>query len=378
MKEVTWARSELRAVGHLCALTLILSATGIAALTQTAHAHLGSKKNVRAELLSDGVLATFEVEAVDASLAVGLGLEADPGTLMARSALIARWLSAGVNVTGAGEPCTAAPGAPHASSRDGIDTVVVRVAYICEAGSPYVLSDQTVFDTDPDHATVVEVMDGDSHAVHVLSSERRSVELVAAPSAAATAIEMVVEGAIHLVTGYDHLLFLLTLLLAGGVVSKKRGLRVAGREVAWVVTAFTLGHSVSLALATFGVVTLPPRWVESAIAATIVVVALDNVLRPERSGARPALSGVFGLVHGFGFASVLAEVGLPASQRALALFSFNVGIELAQLSFVVVLLAPLAWLASKKLYEPVVLRGGSFAIAAMGAVWLVERAVLGV
>ncbi len=267
---------------------------------------------------------------------------------------------------------------PRLSERDGVDTIVLTVFYRCASDGPFVLTDETVFDDDPDHATVIEVVDGDARAVHVLSDEQRSAELTAAPGAASTAIEMVVQGALHLVTGYDHVLFVLTLLLAGGVVSRKRGFRRAVKEVAWVVTAFTVGHSVSLALASFEVVTLPAQWVEAAIAATIVIVALDNVFRPDRSDARPWLAGGFGLIHGFGFASVLAEVGLPAGQRALALFSFNVGIELAQLAFVVVALGPLAWLARRKLYEPLVLRGGSFAIAAMGAVWLVERVALGV
>jgi len=372
-----WVRGLPRTAREICALSLLVAATTTAGFSPVAHAHMGSKKNVRAELVTGGVDAMFEVEAIDASLAVGLGLDVDPQALRDRAPLVVRWLSRGVTITAAGEPCVPDAAAPHLAERDGIDLVVLSVSYACAAAGPLVLTDDTVFDADPDHATVVEVTAGDARAVHVLSAERRTVELVASPSASATAIEMGVQGAIHLVTGYDHLLFVLTLLLAGGVLARRRGLKLAARDVAWVVTAFTLGHSLSLAAATFELVVLPSRWVEAGIAATIIVVALDNVFRPDRSSVRAWLAGLFGLIHGFGFASVLGDVGLPAGQRALALLSFNVGIEIAQLAFVLLTLAPLAWLAKKPLYEPLVLRAGSLAIACVGAVWLVERAVLG-
>jgi hypothetical protein len=379
MAESSQVRGVPRVAGDICALSLLITvgATTVG-IAPTASAHMGSKKNVRAVLVTDGVEATFEVEAIDASLAVGLGLELQSDALRERAPLVTRWLTRGVTVTAAGQPCTPKAETPRLLRRNDTDVVVLTIAYRCTSDGPYVLRDDTVFDEDPDHATVVEVVSGDTHGVHVLTAQQRSIALIAAPSTGETVTEMVAQGAIHLVTGYDHLLFLLTLLLAGGMVAKKRGLRVAGRDIAWVVTAFTIGHSVSLAAATFDLVVVPSRVVESAIAATIIIVAMDNVLRPDRSSVRPWLAGVFGLIHGFGFASVLGDVGVPASERALALLSFNVGIELAQLAFVVVTLAPVAWLANEeRFYRPIVLRGGSAAIACMGLVWLVERAVLG-
>ncbi|MCA9624482.1 MAG: HupE/UreJ family protein, partial [Myxococcales bacterium] len=112
------------------------------------------------------------------------------------------------------------------------------------------------------------------------------------------------------------------------------------------------------------------------IAASIVAVASLNVLRPEASVGRPAIALGFGLVHGFGFSSVLAEVGLPQGERAAALFSFNLGIELAQLAVVAIAIVPLAWLAShEKLYRAAVMRGGSLAIAGVASVWVVQRAL---
>ena len=183
------------------------------------------------------------------------------------------------------------------------------------------------------------------------------------------------EGVIHLVTGYDHVLFLLSLLFASGVVARRRGTRKALKEIGLVVTAFTVGHSITLVLASLGIVGLNIQFVESVIAASIVAVAAMNVFKPEETLGRPWIALVFGLIHGFGFSSVLAEVGLPAGQTAVALLSFNVGIELAQLAIVAIAIAPLAWLANReRFYRAAVMRLGSFAIAALAAFWFVERA----
>jgi hypothetical protein len=141
-----------------------------------------------------------------------------------------------------------------------------------------------------------------------------------------------------------------------------------------IVTAFTIGHSVTLALAALDVVVAPSALVESAIAASVVIAAVLNLWRPSAGAERPWLALGFGLVHGFGFSSVLAEVGLPKGERVLALFSFNVGIELAQLAFVALVLWPLALLARRRFYERAVLVPGSLAIAAIAAFWFVERA----
>jgi hypothetical protein len=170
-------------------------------------------------------------------------------------------------------------------------------------------------------------------------------------------------------------LFLLSLVLAAGLVAAREGTRKALRDVAILVTAFTIGHSVTLIAAALGVVVLPSRLVESLIAASIIVVAGANVWKPEARKSIPWLAFGFGLIHGFGFSSVLAEYGLPTGHRVLALLCFNVGIELAQLAFVAVVLFPLAWAARYDGYRAVVVRGGSVVIALLAAVWLAERAL---
>jgi hypothetical protein len=141
-----------------------------------------------------------------------------------------------------------------------------------------------------------------------------------------------------------------------------------------VVTAFTLAHSLTLSLAALGVVSLPSRLVESAIALSVVLAALNN-LRPLVYGRRWVIAFGFGLIHGFGFASVLADLGLPQDTLLIALVAFNLGVEIGQLAIVGIFL-PIAYaLRSSGFYRRVLFAYGSTAIAVIAFVWLAERAL---
>jgi hydrogenase/urease accessory protein HupE len=169
-------------------------------------------------------------------------------------------------------------------------------------------------------------------------------------------------GVEHIVGGIDHLLFLLALLaLARGFWPTVK-----------IVTAFTVAHSVTLSLASLGLVDVPARIVEPLIAASIVWVALDNLLAPAGVGRRWLIAAVFGLVHGLGFASALTELDLSRDALVRALIGFNVGVELGQLAFVVVVMPPLAW-ASRPGRLPRLPQILSAVVAVVGAIWLVER-----
>ena len=186
------------------------------------------------------------------------------------------------------------------------------------------------------------------------------------------------EGIHHLVTGYDHLLFLLCLLLPA--VLMRQGGRwqpVAGwREAVWpvtkTVTLFTLAHSVTLTLASLGWVRLSSSVVEPAIALTIMLAAFDN-LRPLLLRWRGWLTFGFGLIHGFGFAGVLGELDLPTAQFGWALFQFNLGLEIGQLAVVALVVPLLLALRARPLYVPVVLCSGSAVALLVAAAWFVER-----
>ena len=186
------------------------------------------------------------------------------------------------------------------------------------------------------------------------------------------------EGIQHILTGYDHVLFLLCLLLPSVMRRTPQGwqpvanLRQAVLPVAGIVTAFTLAHSITLTLAALKIVSLPSWFIEPAIAVTIVLTALDN-LRPIFRLPRGAVAFFFGLIHGFGFAGVLAELELPASSFAWALLQFNLGIELGQLGIVCAAMAVLYGLRGASGYARWAIRGGSLAAMSVAALWFVER-----
>ncbi len=196
------------------------------------------------------------------------------------------------------------------------------------------------------------------------------------------------EGVHHILIGYDHILFLLSLLLPAvwirsAVTDPRTGvtrtrwvpsnnLRLALTNVLKVVTAFTVAHSITLALSVLNIVNPPSRWVESIIAASVVLAALNNIW-PVISEARWKLTFVFGLVHGFGFASALKDAGLAKGALVGPLVGFNVGVEIGQLC-IVALVLPIAWsLRDTRTYRGA-FAAGSLAIAAVAGLWLVQRA----
>jgi hydrogenase/urease accessory protein HupE len=177
------------------------------------------------------------------------------------------------------------------------------------------------------------------------------------------------EGVHHIFIGPDHILFIVGLILTGG------GLR----RLLKVVTAFTVAHSMTLALAVSGVVHPSAGIVEPAIAASVIVVGAENLLsRSGRRDLRPVLAFVFGLIHGFGFASVLQDLGLPRSGLAVSLVAFNAGVEVGQAA-IVLTLAPVLHALSRRSTR--VGRGvvvaGSLVVMAAGGYWLVVRTFLG-
>ncbi|MET3496311.1 HupE/UreJ family protein [Variovorax boronicumulans] len=186
------------------------------------------------------------------------------------------------------------------------------------------------------------------------------------------------DGIHHILIGYDHILFLLCLLLPAVLKRQGGGWTpvLAWKDAAWpmlgIVTMFTVAHSITLALAGLKLVTISPHIIEPAIAVTIIVAALDNIW-PVLRGRRKLFSFLFGLIHGFGFAGALGEIELPTRQFVLALLQFNLGVEAGQLAVVAVALVVLLALRNWRRYPPLVLQGGSMAAVAVATVWLCER-----
>lgn len=229
----------------------------------------------------------------------------------------------------------------------------------------------------PDHGILVDARAGGGVAT-LLAGSVASLPLAAAQGAAesvaattlGTASRFLRLGIEHLLTGYDHLAFL-ALLLLGAVRGALASPRAAGLAVLRVVTAFTLAHSVTLGLAATGVLRLPSAPVEAAIAASIVATALGLLLRPDWApGWRTAFA--IGLVHGLGFAGLLGEL-LEGRALAVPLAAFNVGLELGQLSVVLVALPLLAWMTRRPAWQARLVPPLALGLAGCGLAWLVER-----
>jgi hypothetical protein len=189
---------------------------------------------------------------------------------------------------------------------------------------------------------------------------------------------MLRDGVGHILGGLDHLLFLVALMLPA-VVERRGGgwvarddLRAALVQVAWIATAFTVAHSITLGLASFGLVRVPASIIEPLIAATVLATALNNLWPVVTTRLALAAFG-FGLVHGFGFAEVLAPLGLPPLDLARALLAFNVGVEVGQLIVVVGAFALLALARLWSGYPRWILGGGSVGLALVASAWVVER-----
>jgi hydrogenase/urease accessory protein HupE len=245
-----------------------------------------------------------------------------------------------------------------------------RFAFRVPAASGGALRLETdLFPYDPNHQTFVNVYEGSSLRQQYILSPG-SGEQTYYRGTAAGAFEVlkvfVPSGAWHILIGPDHLLFLLGLLLLGG----------SWWAVVRIVTAFTIGHSVTLSLAVLGVFNPPGYLVEPAIALSIVVIGVDNLLQAKGKGRdlRAWVAGAFGLVHGFGFAGVLAEFGLPREALGWSLAGFNIGVEFGQLAFVIPAVALLHLVRKRKpQWTRKIVTIGSLVVIAAGSYWFVER-----
>ncbi len=217
------------------------------------------------------------------------------------------------------------------------------------------------------------------NTVHTVPAAIATLPALATPASIDAPASFWLEGVRHLVTGYDHMLFLLCLLLPAVLTLERRPvatLRAAVLPVLGIVTAFTVAHSITLALATLGVLSISSRVIEPLIAISIVLTAVDN-LKPFLSRSlhlpRWAIAAGFGLVHGFGFAGVLAEMELPPATLAWALLQFNLGLEAAQVGVVTLAVSLLYALRRWAGYDRWVLSLGSAMAAGVGALWVVQR-----
>ena len=380
--------------------TFIVSLLLISAFAASvAHGHKASDSYLTLQVEGEKITGQWDIALRDLDIVLDLDRNADAvidwGEVRARHAEIATYALSRLSLKEAGPngtACTLSVTDNLIDNHTDGAYAVMKLAGTCpSAASALSVSYSLLFDVDAQHRGLLKLTStnasgsGNDAAPFVVSAvfpaEHATQRFVlVAPSTLSQFATFVADGVKHIAIGFDHILFLVALLLPAVLVRGKgtwlpvADLRTAFWSVFKIVTAFTVAHSITLSLAVLDVVQLPSRFVESAIAASVLITALDN-LWPFLPRKRWLVAFAFGLLHGFGFASVLVDLKLPASTLILSLFGFNVGVEIGQL-ILVAILVPLAYVSRASWgYTRVVLGAGSAVIAAISLGWLLERSL---
>jgi HupE / UreJ protein len=353
-----------------------------------AFAHKASDSYLVLNVKGQEVSGQWDIALRDIDFAIGLDANSDGeitwGEVQARHADIATWALGRLALQRGGD-CKMTVAEHLVDTHTDGAYAVLRLAGMCPSSSEALaLNYRLLFDIDALHRGLMRLdLDGVPHTA-VLAPDTGVLTIKAGETSRLVQFgQYLLEGVWHIWIGFDHILFLLALLLpavlvSSVLISSKRiwtgvsTFRAALTEVLWVVTAFTIAHSITLTLAALQIISLPSRWVESAIAASVVLAAINN-LYPVVERKRWLVAFTFGLIHGFGFASVLTELGLPKDALVLSLLGFNLGVEIGQLAIVAVFLPVAYLLRNTVLYRKGVFVGGSILTMLVALVWLAER-----
>ena len=366
------------ASGICAALVLFFSGA-----PQPAGAHTQSNAYLMLRTTPAGLSGEWHLALRDLEDAVGLDANDDGiitwGELSSRREAVCAYALSRLHLQGDGRPGTLVVRDLLVDNHSDGAYAVVRFE-VAGLGRPAALDldYRAFFDIDPKHRGLLRLENAGQTRVAVFSPETPVQHFDLGAASHTPFFTFVGEGIWHIWSGYDHILFLLALLLPGvlkrrdGVWEPVTAARPAFVNILKIVTAFTVAHSITLSLATLGVVHLPVRLVESSIAASVVLAAFNNVI-PFFAERGWMVAFGFGLLHGFGFANALADLGLHTGQMAATLFGFNLGVEIGQLTIVAVFM-PLALSVRHLLfYQQFVLRFGSVAIMLVAATWFTER-----
>lgn len=370
-------------------LILWAIAAVFATLSLPAAAHKASDSFLSINVKGRDVSGQWDIALRDIDFAIGLDADANGeitwGEVKSRHDAIAAWALPRLNLTRGGGDCELKATEHLIDTHTDGTYAVLRFAGQCPAtGDVLGLNYRLLFDIDALHRGLLKLeLDGVQHAAVLGPTTGALTYKSGETSRLAQFGHYIVEGVWHIWIGFDHILFLLALLLPAvlvhEVIQRSRtwhGVTRFGdafKEVLWVVTAFTVAHSITLSLAALEIVSLPSRLVESAIAASVVLAALNN-LWPVVEKRRWLVAFIFGLIHGFGFASVLADLGLPRDALVLSLLGFNIGVELGQLAIVAAFLPVAYVLRDTPFYRKIVFIGGSALTFLLALMWFIERA----
>ena len=264
---------------------------------------------------------------------------------------------------------------------DGLYAVLYATGNCTENIENLIVRYEMFFDIDAQHRGLLKIQAGKKNISFAFSPQVNSKTFEMRKNYGFdTFFRFLVEGVWHIWIGFDHILFLLSLLLPAVLLRYQEhwigveNFPKASIEVIKIVTVFTIAHSLTLSLVMLGNISLPIMLVESIIAFSVVIAALNN-LYPVISQKRWLIGFVFGLIHGFGFANVLTELELNANALFVTLLGFNIGVELGQLAIVALFMPVVYLLRNGWIYQNIIFKLGSLSIASIGLVWIIQRAL---
>jgi hypothetical protein len=364
-----------------CLILLLVLIVG----AESAEAHLASDTYLRIEIGADGrVNGQWDIALRDLDVAVGLDVDQDGtitwGELRAKTREIETYAFGRLTVDRQGRACRLVPTALLVDYHAGSAYAVLPFDADCPAEGSLTLRYRLLFDLDPSHRGLLTIVSGRQVSSEVLTPEHADIELDRRPLRLTDQVgQFLAFGFDHILLGYDHLLFIAVLLVTAAL---RRGggsgwtpIDGLGRvlvETTKTLTAFTVAHAIVLTPAVLGAISVPARLVEPAVAITIMLAALDNI-RPVLPRLRWQVAFSFGLVHGLSFASVLGPMRLPAASLAVALGSFNLGVEVGQIA-VALLLVPIAFsLRYEAAYRRFVSPTISLGALVLAGLWFLDR-----
>ncbi len=367
-------------------IAALIIAAGAAAASLPVSAHKASDSYLSLDIENGRIAGQWDIALRDLDYAIGIDSDHDGaitwGELRAHHRAIADYALSHLQIEADGGACPIRAADHLVDEHSDGAYEVLRFFADCPAAAASLRVGYTLlFDLDPQHRGLLRLTDQGRTHTAVFGPGRETWRLDGSSVALGRQfLDFFRTGVWHIWTGFDHILFLCALLLPavlehrGGRWQAVATFRQAFFEVFKIVTAFTIAHSITLSLAVLGFIALPSRLIESTIAASVILAALNN-LYPLIEKRLWVVAFVFGLVHGLGFANVLTDLALPKPSLAVSLVSFNLGVEAGQLA-IVALFLPLAYVARRSwLYPRLVLGAGSACIAAVASVWLVERSL---
>jgi hypothetical protein len=354
------------------------------AYTPILHAHKASDSYLTLKIAGERIEGRWDIALRDLDFAIGLdgddNGEITWGEVRSRRTAVFDYALSRLNLAEGHAPCPLLPGGYLIDTHtDGAYSVLMFTAACGKAPAGLNIDYSLLFDLDPQHRGLIRVEYGQATHTAVLSPAHPHQQIELAEAKAGTAfLQYLREGVWHIWLGYDHILFLLSLLFPAVLIRRHREWLPAERfrpvllEVVKIVTAFTVAHSLTLSLATLGMIELPSRWVESAIAASVVLAALNNVY-PLIGKKLWLVAFGFGLIHGLGFANVLKDLGLPNGMLAMTLLAFNLGVEAGQIAIVSAFLPAAFYLRNSWGYRQLLVNTGSVVVVFIALIWLAER-----